>query len=73
MWPRIPRSASTRARIFIGCSRPGYSGYDSMRSNDASARVRSTSNSGTKIADSPAAFSAKTIGRSFERNQKPVK
>ena len=44
-----------------------------MRSNDDSARVRSTSNSGTKIVESPATLSAYTTGRSFERNEKPVK
>ena len=44
-----------------------------MRSNDVSARVRATSNSGTKIAISPDTLWAKTTGRSFDRNQKPVK
>ena len=43
---RIPRSASTRAQTSIGCSAPGYSGYDSIRSKVVSARVRATSNSG---------------------------
>jgi len=66
-------SASTRAKILIGCSSPGYSGYDSIRSKSVSARVRATSNSGTKIAESPDVLWAKTTGRSFERNQKPVK
>ena len=32
---------------------PGYSGYDSMRSNVVSARTRSTSNSGTNTARLP--------------------
>jgi hypothetical protein len=39
----------------------------------ASARVRSTSNSGTKISASPLVLCANAIGRSFEGNQKPVK
>ena len=62
----MPRSASTRARIRIGCSMPGYSGYDSMRSKLVSARTRSTSNSGTKTAISPAALCAKATGRSVD-------
>jgi hypothetical protein len=57
----------------MGCSVPGYSGYDSTRAKEASARVRSTSNSGTNTADSPPTLSAYTTGRSFERNQNPVK
>ena len=51
---------------------PGYSGYDSIRSKVVSSRVRSTSNSGTRTAISPAAFCAKAIGRSFDRKLKPV-
>ncbi len=69
----MPRSASSRAKIGIGCSTPGYSGYDSIRSNVDSARVRSTSNSGTKTAISPATFCATAIGRSFDRKLKPVR
>ena len=69
----MPRSASTRPRIRIGCSTPGYSGYDSTRSNAVSARTRSTSNSGTNTAISPAALCAKTTGRSVDRKLKLVK
>ena len=47
--------------------------YESIRSKPPSSRVRATSNSGTKIADSPDVVCANAIGRSFERNQKPVK
>ena len=57
----------------IGCSVPGYSGYDSTRSNDVSARTRSTSNFGTNTTMSPPAFCANTTGRSVERKPKPVK
>ncbi len=66
-------STSTPARICIGCSSPGYSGYDSIRSKLASAFARSTSNSGTKIVSSPAPSIASTTGRSVARNQKSVK
>ena len=41
---------------------PGYSGYDSTRSKVVSARTRSTSNSGTKTASSPAALIATPTG-----------
>ena len=51
---------------------PGYSGYDSIRSKDVSSFVRSTSNSGTRTAISPAVLWAKAIGRSFERKLNPV-
>ena len=49
--PQVQRGR--RARMRIGCSMPGYSGYDSTRSNSVSASTRSTSNSGTKTAISP--------------------
>ena len=55
-------SASTRARIRIGCSIPGYSGYDSTRSKVVSARTRSTSNSGTNATMSPAALCGEDDG-----------
>ncbi len=70
---RNAESASTRPKIVIGCSIPGYSGYDSIRSKEVSARTRSTSNSGTNTAESPPTLSAYMIGRSFERKTKPVK
>ena len=44
-----------------------------MRANDVSARVRSTSNSGTNTKGSSPASATYAIGRSFERNQKSVK
>ena len=54
----------------IGCSVPGYSGYDSIRSKEVSARTRSTSNSGANTMISPVAFCANTTGRSVERKLK---
>ena len=57
----------------IGCSIPGYSGYDSTRSKSVSARTRSTSNSGTKTAMAPSALEANATGRSVARKPKPVK
>ena len=59
-------------RSSIGCSAPGYSGYDSIRSKSLLGCVRSTSNSGTNTTMSPPTFCAKAIGRSFERKLKPV-
>ena len=52
---------------------PGYSGYDSMRSNVVSARTRSTSNSGTNTARLPSASIATPTGRSVARKLKLVK
>jgi len=57
----------------MGCSIPGYSGYDSTRSKAVSARTRSTSNSGTNTIASPAALWAKATGRSVARKPKLVK
>jgi hypothetical protein len=66
-------SSSRRARILIGCFKPGYSGYDSTRSKLASAWARATSNSGTKIAVSPFALSTYATGRSVARNENRVR
>ena len=66
-------SCSTRARMRIGCSSPGYSGYDSTRSKSVSARTRSTSNSGTKTIRLPDASLASATGRSVARKLKFVR
>src|SRR5436190_9280328 len=70
---RTPSDSITRARTSIGCSRPGYSTYDSTRSKGVSARTRSTSNPGTKTSSSPPADPTNATGRSVARKTSPVK